>query len=125
MREDLEELLEQYVIGLLRELAAETSRNIKYSLIDVVDRSVCLSGVVTVENSRGEANVELRLTKRKTGRPTRFTLQAITRDLSLETGYSGFIAKGRLKSPSGVEILGRANTYNVFDWDEGNLTGQI
>jgi len=125
MREDLEEVLEEYVNGLLRELAAETSRNIKYSLIDVADSSVCMSGVVTVENSRGEANVEVRLTKRRTGRPTRFTLQAITRDLSPETGYSGFIVKGRLEEPSGIEILGRANTYNVLDWDGGESTGQV
>jgi hypothetical protein len=118
MRSDLEEIVNEYLREVLGVLGTEANRNIEYSLVDVADTSVSVNGVVRVDNAHGDAHIEIRLTRRQPERPSRFTLQAITRDLAPATGFSGFIAQGTLSSPSGVEMLGRINTYNVFDWEK-------
>lgn len=118
MKADLEEIVDQYLSEILRTLAQEAGRNIRYTLVDVDNTSCCVNGVVKTDSGQDEATVEMRITRRSAERPTRFTVQAVTRELSPESGYSGFIAQGRLADPSGVEIIGYTNTYNVFYWED-------
>jgi hypothetical protein len=118
IREDLEQIVDAFLRDLLKKLAHEANRNIRYSLIDIEAIDERLEGYVESEGATEDSTVEIRVIRRQSTRPTRFTLQALTDDLSPETGYSGFVAKGRLIRPTGVEILSRANRYNMFSWDK-------
>ena len=118
MMDDLNEIFDDYLSDLLTTLADEAKRNISYKLFDVADCAMVIEGVVKCSESKhDDASIELRLFRRQPNRPTRFTLQGLTMDLSPESGFSGFVVSGRLASPSGVEILSRMNSYNSHEWE--------
>ena len=115
---DLHEIVESYLAELLTTLANESKRDLTYQLFDVADPTSVVSGVAkSDEPKHQDASIEVRLFRRQPKQPTRFTLQGLTRDLSPETGFSGFVVSGRLASPAGVEILSRMNSYNSNDWE--------
>jgi hypothetical protein len=117
MDSDMKEVIDQYLNEVLLELGSERSRNIVFTFIDVADPQSVFGGRVAVEGATEEAHFEIRLSRRGQSRPCRFTLQAMTLDLAPETGFAGFTADGRMQSPSGIEIHGRINRYNAFDWE--------
>jgi len=122
MINDMQELIDRYLNEILLELGSERLRNIVFTLMDVSDASLSVDGRVNVEGAIEDAHFEIRLRRRSQDRPTRFTLQAMTTDLAPETGFAGFTADGRMQSPQGIEIQGRMNRYNAFDWEPKLIT---
>lgn len=113
----MKEVIDLYLNEVLLELGSERSRNIVFTFIDVAEPQSVFGGRVAVEGATKEAHFEIRLSRRGQTRPCRFTLQAMTLDLAPETGFAGFTADGRMQSPSGIEIHGRINRYNAFEWE--------
>lgn len=114
---DLKIIYEAYLRELLLKLSLEASKSINVSFFDVADMDNVLRDCLSCENDSGVANVEVRIFRRQTNRPTRFKIQAMSNDLSPETGYSGFVANGRLTVEGEVEITDRTNMYNVDGWE--------
>ena len=118
----MKEIIDQYLNEVLLELGSEQSRNIAFTLIDVANPQSIFDGRVAVESATEDAHFEIRLSRRTQSRPCRFTLQAMTHDLAPESGFVGFTVDGRMQSPNGIEIQGRINRYNAFDWEAKLVT---
>lgn len=115
---DLQEIIDCYLCDALTKLSLETQKHIVYNIIDISKPNSQHVARIECKKAESEANIEIRFYRFYDSRPTRFRIQAMTSDLSQETGYSGFIIKGRLTSPTGVTIYSRVNTYNVHDWQD-------
>lgn len=117
MLQDIQEVYDGFLQDILFKLGGEAHRNIAYSVVDVRDPDQRVEGCIVTEGATETARIDVRLSRKHQVRPTRFMLQALTKDLSPESGFNGFVANGRLLDPTGIEMLGRANRYNMPTWD--------
>lgn len=118
MTEDLSSILTS-LEELLRKLSLEAEKNIDVVIVDVTCPEKRIQRRIEGNEQFGISTFEIRVKRRHESRPTRFSLQALTNDLSPDSGFNGFVSSGRLSETGDVELFGRANRYNMPNWDSG------
>lgn len=118
MTEDLNSILTS-LEELLHKLSVEAQKNIDVVILDVNSPEERVHRRIEENEQFDNSTIEIRVKRRHESRPTRFSLQALTNDLSPDSGFNGFMSSGRLSESGDVELFGRANRYNMPNWDSG------
>ncbi|MBN8603594.1 MAG: hypothetical protein J0M26_21435 [Planctomycetes bacterium] len=116
--------MSEYLYSILKELdtlfvklANEANRNLKIVILDVFEPDNPIEYRIEKGIDFGTSTIEIRVKRRHDFLPTRFSLQALTMDLSAENGFNGFVGSGRLSESGEAKLYGRANRYNFPRWD--------
>lgn len=117
-----ESVLDLAVSPLVLELSGEAKQPIELRAIALPSgHSIEKSRHFSNEESNGGilAHGEVRVLLKGTSYPCSFEIEAIFKELSPGTGFSGFSMRGKAKLEDGkpsIKLTARSNRYNVWEW---------
>ncbi|MBN8628239.1 MAG: hypothetical protein J0M17_22395 [Planctomycetes bacterium] len=105
---------------IIEKIENETGQPIAATVLVIEGGHVAFTAKIPEASLEGaRASGEIRLVFKERTNSISFDGQAILQRLAEDTGYSGFLLHGKIKSADGslrAELTGRTITYNVWDW---------
>jgi hypothetical protein len=118
----IDTIVSKIALPALAELDKEAKQSIKVIVSVMLDNQVlkqelCTRKIASEVSAEGEFKVVLR--KNGTSERYNYSTECILKGLAPETGFSGFVTRGKLITDDNdfsLKILARSNRYNVWEW---------